>query len=147
MVDMLMTQDKNINQTSFSFLLIEIPCSVFTLLLKYLLSHDIRKILQVFSYLEDKDWLVYGLINRMQKTLQEEIFNKSQLPIKNSYLISLLQLFSKYNSLDFSTSNVSFFISDLIILSLGQKKNVQLYSANDKKSIPAILQMEIVNVY
>jgi hypothetical protein len=83
----------------------------------------------------------------MQKTLQEEIFNKSQLPIKNSYLISLLQLFSKYNSLDFSTSNVSFFISDLIILSLGQKKNVQLYSANDKKSIPAILQMEIVNVY
>jgi len=147
MIDMLMIQDKNINQTSFSFLLIEIPCSVFTLLFKYLLSHDIRKIIQVFYYLEDKDWLVYGLINRMQKTLQEEIFNNSQLSIKNFYLISLLQLFSKYHSLDFSTSNVSLFISDLIILSLGQKKNLQLYSVNDKKTIPVTLHMEIVNVY
>ena len=55
MIDMLMIQDKNITQNTYSFLFNNVSYSVSALFLKYSLSKDIKKILQLSRYLEKKN--------------------------------------------------------------------------------------------
>jgi DNA polymerase-3 subunit gamma/tau len=54
MVDMLMIQDKNITQNTYSFLFNNVSYSISALFLKYSLSKDIKKILHMSRYLEKK---------------------------------------------------------------------------------------------
>jgi len=144
---MLMIQDKNINQSTCLFLSTEIPSSIPVLFLKYLLAKNLRKILQILAYIEQKDWLVGNLMESMQKILQEKIFENNLLLSKNSHIISLWQVFLKYDSCDFPTNKVLFFISDLIFLFLEKNSNYQLSRLNNKKSIPTRLQMKIMDIY
>jgi len=71
-IDMLMIQDKNINQSTCLFLSTEIPSSIPVLFLKYLLAKNLRKILQILAYIEQKDWLVGNLMESMQKNTTGE---------------------------------------------------------------------------
>ena len=146
-IDMLMIQNKNINQSTCLFLSTEIPTSIPVLLLKYLLAKNLRKILQILDYIEQKDWLVGSLMECMQKILQEKIFENNLLLSKNSHIISLWQVFLKYDSCDFPTNKVLFLISDLIFLFLEKNSNYQLNRLNSKKSIPSRLQMKIMDIY
>tara|TARA_B100001142_G_scaffold314612_1_gene352299 strand:+ start:67 stop:1197 length:1131 start_codon:yes stop_codon:yes gene_type:complete len=146
-VDMLMTKNKNITQTYCSFLLTETSYSLSYLFLKYLISKDIRKIMQIYNYFEEKTWLVSSLIKQMKIILQDIINNKTNLFLTDSYLVHLWQLLIKYD-ISFSCEEIlSLFISDLILLF--SKTNFLLTSDINlkKKKIPTMLKMSVVYIY
>jgi DNA polymerase III gamma/tau subunit len=116
MTDMLVVQNRNIKQDTYSSLFNTLPNSIFQLFLKYITSKDIKKILQLFYYFENKNWLDYSLINQFQNILEENIVNDTNLILNNNYLIKLFQLLIKSNSSDFYENRLSFFLSKLIAI-------------------------------
>lgn len=146
-VDMLMTKNKNITQTYCSFLLTEIPYSLSHLFLKYLISKDIRKILQIYNYFEEKIWLTSSLIKQMKMILQDVINNKNNLFLTDSYLVHLWQLLITYD-ISFSSEEIlSFFISDLILLFSKTDSLPPSDMYLRKKKVPTILKMSAVYIY
>ena len=99
MTDMLVVQNRNIKQDTYSSLFNTSPNSIFQLFLKYIISKDIKKILQLSCYFENKNWLDYILINQIQNIIEENIVNDTNLIFDNDYLIKLFQLLVKFNSL------------------------------------------------
>jgi len=146
-VDMLMTKNKNITQTYCSFLLTETPYSLSHLFLKYLISKDIRKILQIYNYFEEKIWLTSSLIKQMKMILQDVINNKNNLFLTDSYLVHLWQLLITYD-ISFSSEEIlSFFISDLILLFSKTDSLPPSDMYLRKKKVPTILKMSAVYIY
>jgi len=146
-VDMLMTKNKNITQTYCSFLLTETPYSLSHLFLKYLISKDIRKILQIYNYFEEKIWLTSSLIKQMKMILQDVINNKNNLFLTDSYLVHLWQLLITYD-ISFSSEEIlSFFISDLILLFSKTDSLPPSDMYLRKKKVPTILKMLAVYIY
>lgn len=147
-VNMLMIQNKYINQNSFSFLFTEVPYSISELFLHYLVSKDIEKLLIIYIYIEDKEWLLNSLINQLQKLLQDQIIHGSQLSFDSTYYFSLWQLLSKYKSYDFSQDLLSSFIMDIFHLILLNKNNFpQINVADSKKIIPSDMKVNNISIY
>ena len=147
-VDMLMIQNRHINQKSFSFLFTEIPYSISELFLHYLILKDIEKLLLVYTYIEDKEWLLSSLINQLQKLLQNQIIDCFELSFDNTYYFSLWQLLSKYKSYDFSQDLISSFIMDIFhLISFNRNNPYQASLVDSKKIIPSDMKVNNISIY
>jgi hypothetical protein len=135
---------------TYSSLFNTLPNSIFQLFLKYITSKDIKKILQLFYYFENKNWLDYSLINQFQNILEENIVNDTNLILNNNYLIKLFQLLIKSNSSDFYENRLSFFLSNLIAVIL-ETSSISyldhLSNHNVKKNIPSNLKVQTFYVH
>jgi DNA polymerase-3 subunit gamma/tau len=150
MTDMLVVQNRNIKQDTYSSLFNTSPNSIFQLFLKYIISKDIKKILQLSCYFENKNWLDYILINQIQNIIEENIVNDTNLIFDNDYLIKLFQLLIKSNSSDFYENRLSFFLSKLIAVILNTSSTNyfdNLFNDHLKKNIPSNLKVQIFYVH
>lgn len=147
MVNILMIQNKNINQKVVSFLLTDIPYSISKLFLRYLMSENIYGLIRLVYYLYNKQWLDSKLINQIQRILQYEILSNSQSSIKGKYIVSLWQLLLKYDSHDFSSNSLSTFIFDLFVLFINCSSSNKLSVLNNRKRIPSSIRMNIIYIY
>jgi len=150
MTDMLVVQNRNIKQDTYSSLFKTAPHSIFQLFLKYITSKDIKKILQLSYYFENKNWLDYSLINQIQNILEENIVNDTTLILNNNYLIKLFQLLIESNSSDFYENRLSFFLSKLIAIILNSPPtnlNDHLFNGHLKKNIPTNLKVQTFYVH
>lgn len=147
MIDMLMIQDNNINQNTYSFLFNNVSYSISELFLKYSVSKDMKKILQLSQYLEKKIWLETTLMSQMQKIFQEDIMENIPSYGDNEYLILLWQLLIRYNPSNFPQGNFSFFIADLIFLFSQNSFSPSLYGPKNKKKIPMFIKVNDPFIY
>lgn len=146
--DMLITQNKFITQNSFSSLFTEIPYSISQLFLQYLILKNAEKLLMIYIYIQEKEWLPSSVINQLQELLQDQIISCSQLSFNNCYYLSLWQLLSKYKSYDFSQDLLSSFMSEALYLISIAKNNPHEESVfTSKKSIPFHMKVNNVSVY
>jgi DNA polymerase III subunit gamma/tau len=144
-IDMFMTNDINITESSCSFLSTEIPCSVSKLFFSYLVSGNIISILQVSDYIQSKKWLEDSLINQIQTMLEYEIINSHSSSFKSEYLVCIWQLLLKYHSHNFSNIVFSSFLFELINIPLRSHTFKESNSLVGKKKIPSFIKMK--NIY
>lgn len=150
MTDMLVVQNRNIKQDTYSSLFNTSPNSIFQLFLKYIISKDIKKILQLSCYFENKNWLDYILINQIQNIIEENIVNDTNLIFDNDYLIKLFQLLVKFNSSDFYENRLSFFLSKLIAIILNTSYTNycdDFFNDHVKTNIPSNLKVQTFYVH
>jgi DNA polymerase-3 subunit gamma/tau len=144
-IDMFMTNDINITESSCSFLSTEIPCSVSKLFFSYLVSGNIISILQVSDYIQSKKWLEDSLINQIQTMLEYEIINSHSSSFKSEYLVCIWQLLLKYHSHNFSNIVFSSFLFELINILLTSHTFKESNSLVGEKKIPSFIKMK--NIY
>lgn len=145
LVDMLITKNKNITQINCSSLLSETSHSLSSLFLKYLISRDTRKILQMYNYFQEKSWLVSSLIKQMKTILQNII--KTDTSLMDSNVVNIWQLLITHTILFPSQEFLSSFICDLILL-FSRKNSLPKSNIHVKKrDIPSILKISVVNIY
>lgn len=150
MVDMLMIEKKIITQNSFSSLFAEIPYSVSQLFVKYLVSRNISKLLLIYFYIQNKEWLVVSLVKQVLIILEEHLIINDISVLNDEYLISLWQIFLEYDSSTFS-SDIDIFpalmsdISRLIVLYQGDVMHIQ--SRLSKKNLPFYSKVNNILIY
>jgi len=147
MTDMLMIQDKNITQNTYSFLFNNVSHSISMLFLKYSVSKNIKKVLEMSQYVGKKSWLETTLITQMQKIVQKDIMNNMSYYDDNEHLIALWQLLLKYNSSNSSQDTFSLFIADLIVLLSQKSIYPNLHSYRHKKTIPMSMKVNSLFIY
>jgi DNA polymerase-3 subunit gamma/tau len=147
MVDMLMTESKNIDQKTCSFISTEVPNSISTLLLKSLLLKNINKILHILRYLEYKTWTESSLIDQIQSALTQCIINNQQLYSHNDYCVNLWQLLVQYKSLPAGNSVIGNLIPDIIFIVQNHHVQPNVRLRNNKKLVPKIIKMKVRHDY
>jgi DNA polymerase-3 subunit gamma/tau len=146
-IDMLMIDNTNINQSRCSFMAKEIPYSLSELLFNYLLEKNIKKILHVFNYLEYKGWIELGLIDYLAKSLTQSITENNYLYSYDNYVIDLWQLLLRHSTSVFTNFTFFSFVADLISLLNKQTVTNNLSFSVNKKLVPKITKMKVVYEY
>lgn len=144
LIDMFMTRDINITESNCTSLSTEIPCSVSKLFFSYLVSGNITSLLQMSHYIQTKKWLEDSLINQIQRMLEDEIIRSDSSSLKSEYLVSIWQLLLKYQSNNFSSTDFSSLIFQLINIYLRSPVFKESNTLVGRKKIPSFIKIKDV---
>jgi DNA polymerase-3 subunit gamma/tau len=146
-IDMFMTNNINITESRGYFLSTEIPCSVSKLFFSYLVSGNIISTLQVSDYIQSKKWSEDNLISQIQTMLEYEIINNNSSSFKTEYLVSIWQVFLKYNSHNSSNIIFSYFLLELIKIPLRSTIFKESNSSVGRKKILSFIKMKNIYIF